>query len=251
MKSRRRHELQQNVLDAELGKVVGFFKKRGSWIAWGVLIAALIVFLVVYVRGRGRREIEKLQARYDQLMSVQFRPGVDIAEILAGFKALVDQDDDERIAALACVRVANMYAASSRSASQRTGSEWLTFVAQAEKYYHRAIENFPDERLAVAEAHLGLAKLAESRTPPNLNAARNQYQAIIKVPQLAGYPVMREAQRSLAALDALGEPIPMATTTQAATSRAATAPTTTQAATSRTATAPAESSPAEAGTNGK
>ena len=43
MKSKRRHELKQNVLDAELGQIITFLKKRGTYLAWGVLLIGNLI----------------------------------------------------------------------------------------------------------------------------------------------------------------------------------------------------------------
>ncbi len=67
MKAKRRHELKQNTLDAELGKFVGFIKKRGNLIAWGALIVAFIVLVSVYFYRKHVINQENMLVQYDNL----------------------------------------------------------------------------------------------------------------------------------------------------------------------------------------
>ncbi len=211
MKAKRRHELQHNVLDAELGKIVEFFKKRGSLIAWGILVAALVVFLIIYVRGRGVRVAETLQANYDR-WTIEYRNQGGTDKVLEGFQTLAEQTDDERIAALASVRIGDIYATKLRAGGPRSDSERAAFHTQAKTYYERVLSQFPDQTLAVAKSRFGLAKLAESQTPPDIETARSYYRKIVATQQLLAQPVMAEAQGSLDRLEEILEPIPMATT---------------------------------------
>ncbi len=47
MKSQRRHELQQNVLDEELGKGIAFLKRWGFHLAMGVVVVIVLIWLGV------------------------------------------------------------------------------------------------------------------------------------------------------------------------------------------------------------
>ena len=213
MKARRRHELQENVLSAELSQVVDFFKKRGTAIAWGVLIAALIVFVAVYVRGRSRQKHARLQAQFNTAMTDLALPPEDRIRLL---EELAGQDDRQDIAALATVSLGDEY--TRKSMTTMAGpladpAEWKSFADRAAAYYRRAISSFADQKPAVARAHLGLGKLAESRG--DLEAAREEYQAVLKIAGLAGHPAAQQAARNMQQLSVLAEPVRMASTAPA------------------------------------
>ena len=55
MKSKRRHELQENVLAHELVEVKQFFSKYGSWIFGGSLAVLIVVLIVWFAHSRGRQ----------------------------------------------------------------------------------------------------------------------------------------------------------------------------------------------------
>ena len=208
MKARRRHDLKQNVLDAELAKGVKFLKKRGAHIAWGVLIAALIIFAVVYIRSRKTSAMGNVQARFRQLTRYADNPGLaqdspdaSADNVLAGFKELAQQDTDERIAALSTVRVGEIYAqrAFVAAATDKTAQEG--FLEDSAGYYRKAIASFPEQSQAVARAHLGLAQLAETRG--DLDAARTEYKAVAAMGARAPANMVELAADSLKKLDKL------------------------------------------------
>jgi len=214
MKARRRHELKENVLAAELGKTVEFFRKWGTYIAWGALIAALIVLVVVYSRSKSRQRISSLWARYDRVVRQQFNPRVNLDDMLRGLKSLVEQNSEPWIAANACVYTGITYA---RQASGAWGgSEALLLESprdEAKKYYQRAIEQYSRFPQVVAKAHFGLGKLAEDAG--ELEQARAHYQAILEMDGLEGHPIRLWAKAALDGLEDLAEPVKMASTAPA------------------------------------
>ena len=228
MKAKRRHELQHNVLDAELGKVLGFFKRHGSRLVTGVLVVLAVVLVAMRLRSCSREKSLALQQRYDDLV-LRADPEMQPDDRLARLKELAGQDDDRRIAAMACVAVAETYAA--RAILSPSAAERAAFVSDAEEYCRKTVEQFADQPLCVAKARIGLAKLAEGRR--DFAAAREQYTAVKAMTDLAGTPVLDLAEVSLAELVRLEAPVRMATTTSAPASGPATGP--------ATATAPASS----------
>ena len=211
MKAKRRHELQENVLSSELAQVVGFFKKRGSAIAWGVLIAALIVFVIVYVRGKSQKKAARLQQDFDTAMTAATLTPEARKDIL---RSLAEQNDDERIAALSVVRLGDIYLAEMTVAGPTTDPvEWKRLGDEAGRWYRVAIDSFGDETLPVAKAHFGLGKLAENRR--DFETARVEYQAAIRITELSGQDVVKRASWSMQRLELLGKPVAMATTAPA------------------------------------
>ena len=212
MKSQRRHELQHNLLDAELGKIIGFFKKYGNYIAWGVLIAALIILVATYSVSKQRRAVTDIHARYDRAMTDS---GVKPDDRINDLTALAVQDADSKVAALACIAAGDAYGAklvtslAPMSADQRKEN-----IRQAEVYYRMAINNFANRPEIVARAHFGLGRLAENQR--NFDTAQTEYQAVLSMPlKTSGGTIYAAAKKALEGLDELRTPIPMATTAPA------------------------------------
>ena len=198
MKSKRRHELKQNVLDLELARGMSFLKKRGGQLLWAVAIAALVVLAAVYVYRSHRDKHAALQAEYSTLKAAAADPGTKADELLDRFRLLAEQDDNKRIAALACVDMGDIHAGQADQAEQ------------AAKWYQAAIQRFAGQALAAAKARIGLAKLAEQRR--DFDAARAEYQAVLKMPQLHDQPVAACARQGLAEIENLHGEVRMATT---------------------------------------
>lgn len=211
MKSRRRHELQKNVLQKELGKAADFFRKYGTYIVWGGVVAALVLLVAVYSITQSRDRRRKILASYEQAMTDQT---LTMDERLSDLKALAEQDTNKDIAALACLRVADQSA--SRLARARSSTPTLdrkSYRDQAEAYYRKAIAGFGDRPLIVGRAHLGLASLAE--TQRDFDTAEAEYQMVLAMLELQGTPLAEAATRGLETLDELRLSVAMATTAPA------------------------------------
>ena len=199
MKSRRRHELKQNVLGAELGKVIKFLKKRGSLIAWGILAASLITLIAVWSYKGAKATQRELLDEFDSLVSGG--PGTNPQQWLQRMRALADQDKNQRLAVRASVEYAD-----------RCAAQGLT--DQADSYYRRVISDFSDQPTEVAKAHLGLGKLAESER--RFDDAQVEYEAVRRMIELTdAHPLVIEAERCLDAMERLRRPVRMAATAPA------------------------------------
>jgi len=210
MKAKRRHELQQNVLDAELGKVIDFFKRRGTTILWGVGIAALIVLVGVYVHRRHQAKLSVPQQRYDRLKATARFGVADPDQLLRTLETLADQRDNKEVAALASVDVGDTCAMRNLIGTKLTGAERAKLAQNARQRYQLVLREFSDLPAAVGRAHLGLAKLAENRR--DFSAARVQYQAALGLGDPAGPITRAMAQDGLNRLEDLATPVRLATT---------------------------------------
>jgi len=206
MKAKRRHELHQNALDAELHKIIGFFKRYGTWIGWGALIVALVVLVVVYLARQ--REHRDLQLRQDLNAAMSESPDITPEDRLARLQALAAQTDSKPIAAEALVALGDTYARQALSAE--AGAERTSYLDRAAEAYSRLVAEFGEEPVFVAKAHIGLAKLAETRR--DFQAARAEYNAVLAIPAVQGLPAVAVARQSLGQLSSLEQPVPMATT---------------------------------------
>lgn len=237
MKTRRRHELKENVLAHELGKIKDFFNRYGNWIT-GAVVAALIVFLIVWhYRARSARELAEQRNNYETFRREIYEPEKrDSAE--AGLIELAENARDPFISALACVDVADFCSSRYADALRRSdAAQTQQYRRKAEKYYRLVIQKHPDRNPFVARAHFGLGMLAENQA--DWTTARSEYEQVRRLVNSA-YPVAIEAQLRLNRLDGWSKPVRFATT------EPATAPATTAPATTEPATAPATTEPASA-----
>lgn len=208
MKSTRRHELQHNVLDAEIGKGLQFFKNHGTKLLWALAIVATVAMAIYwYTSSQSRRKAETA-AQYSDLKTRQLQSGEMSDSIVEGFKSLIEQKRIPRIAAMACVDVGDIYATKMMNAENRTDADSL--AVKATEYYQKAIADFPKHQSPLAKAHLGLAKLAEGQG--NVTSATKEYKAVVAMSGLAGQPVVAEAEAGLKKLDSLKEKVKLATT---------------------------------------
>jgi len=216
MKSQRRHELQHNVLDAEIAKGVQYARSHRTILSWGVVIAAVALLVVWLAVGHVRKKGLEAQRQYERLtMDAE----ITEAEQMDGLKTL-SQGRDKRYAALALVRLGDVYAMQLLGAMGMPAAQQGELAEMAAGFYRQVIDRYPDQKQAVAEARLGLGKLSESRG--DLAAAREQYQAVLLMTELAGRPVLVRAQMEMQGLEAIRGPIRMATTTSAPASAPAT-----------------------------
>lgn len=215
MKSKRRHELQHNVLDAELGKVIAFIKRRGTHLAGGLLIVAVVVFVVVSLARSKRGDDEQRQTQFHQALEMGPGNRLDEKRRLEIFKSLTLQTSDKKLASLACVAAGDVYATMlAVGRMQMSDAEAREHADQAAEWYNKVIAEFGDHPVAVAKAHFGLAKLAENRG--DLDAAREEYETIgLMEAPLAGQPLQLFARAGLNSIDDLAELVRMASTAPA------------------------------------
>ena len=215
MKSKRRHELQRNVLNAELGRIVTFVKRRGTHLAGGLLLVAVVIFVIVGL-ARGRRgDDEQRQTQFHQALEMGSQDMLDEERRIGVYKSLAEQTSDLKLASLAAVAVGDTYATMlAVGRTQMSDTEVSERADQAAEWYNKTIAEFADHPIAVAKAHFGLAKLAENRG--DLDAAREEYEIIGEMEALlSGQPVQLFALAGANGIDSLVESVRMASTAPA------------------------------------
>jgi len=215
MKSKRRHELHENMLAGELRKAWEFLKQRGGQLATAALIVAVLIFAYVLYSRHSESNTLGVQGEWDRAVNGTAKPE-ERAKLLEDLAA---QTGDRRIAALSCVELGYDYA--TKALLAKTGYERTALEESAGKWYQKTIADFPTQNLAVAKAQFGLGKLYESQR--KLNEAAEQYRLAKSSPELVGQPVAILAESSLQRLKMLESPVVMATTMP--TSAPATGPT--------------------------
>jgi predicted negative regulator of RcsB-dependent stress response len=207
MKAQRRHDLRENLLASEIGKVADFLKKNGSYLATGVLVVAVAVFAVVILRGRAEAKEAGVRLQWDRVQQAKYAPEFDRSQLVKELTDLTEQTTDKRLAALAAVELGDEF---SRRILASNDVDRTELAKKAEYWYRWAISKFVEEDLAVGKAHLGLATLHE--TAGQFDQAATELQAVTKMTQLQGQPVMLLARIELQRLADLKQPVRMATT---------------------------------------
>jgi hypothetical protein len=228
MKSKRRHELHENMLAGELRKAWEFIQQRGGQLATGALVIAVLIFAYVYYTRYSESKTFGVQGDWDRALTGQ----VKSEERASLLETLAAQTGDRRIAALACVELGYDYA--TKALLAKTGSERAALEESAGKWYQKTIADFSDQKLALAKAQFGLGKLYESQR--KLKEAAEQYGLAKASPELVGQPVVILAESSLQRLTMLASPVVMVTTMPASAPAPTSAP----------ASAPAAKAPASA-----
>lgn len=208
MKSQRRHELQKNTLDAELTRLKSLYRKHGTKLSWGLVIAAAVVLALVFWNRRVEQRQADVQYQYDQVQQFSAQPGTNREDILNRLRELSLQDDVEWVAADASLALGRMYAVQSLIAP--TAEERRRAADAARSAYTRVVETFDTFPVPVAGAQLGLGKLEEGRG--DVEAARKRYQLVLEMKPLDGYPVKTLAEDALRRLHDMGAPVRLATT---------------------------------------
>ena len=196
MKSERRHELEHNVLDAEISKTIGFFKKHLNRILTVILIVLLVIVGWMFWDRRKSKKAWEDQNQYDQLyiqINLDKADPAVTSKLINGFLALSKDSSSREIAANSLLQIATLSSLQGLSVNQP--DEQKKAYDQAESYYRQVINQCGEFPFIVAGAKVGLGKLAETRN--NIPEARKLYQSTIDMPGIDGYPVKKLAEKAL------------------------------------------------------
>ena len=207
MKSKRRHELQENVLAQELAQVKQFFSKYGNWIAGGLAAVLIVVLIVWYAHSRAEKRETEEEARFSRAVRQVDDPANE-ASALASLGELAENAKNRLLAARVAGSLGGFYS-SKRRASVREGSaEAADFMAKAKRYYEIVVREPSQPRQLLASAHVGLGTLAYDAG--DVATAKAEYGKAVKAhPQSPGG---LEARRQLAAMAGRSGPVHIVTT---------------------------------------
>lgn len=230
MKARRRHELKENVLAHELGQLKEFLGKYGNWVFGGLAAAVIVLLVARHYVGRGQARYDEDKQRLEQLQQdAKLLPGQRLDKLTG----LLETIENPVLAAEAAVWAGDLCVDEQLKALHEANrSEAAGYASKAEGYYTQVISKYPDTKLFVAKAHLGLGILAENAGAPA--KAKEHYEEILRLVN-SGYPVAQEAKRRLGMHQAWSRPVRFST--------APAEPTTATAPATGPSTAPAETQP--------
>lgn len=207
MKSKRRHELQENVLAHELVEVKQFFSKYGNWIFGGLAAVVIVVLIVWYAHGQAERRTREEKAQFNRAIGQMYDPAKE-ASALASLGELAENAKDRLLAARVAGLLGEVYS-SKHQASVREGSaEAADFMTKAKRYYQMVVDDGNAPKPLLAAAHVGLGTLAYDSG--DVATAKAEYGKAVKAQPES--PGGLEARRLLAAMEGRSGPVHIVTT---------------------------------------
>lgn len=230
MKAQRRHELKTNELARGLEHAPEFFRRYGGKILAALIVLVLAIYLLYWRTAGARRESEEaakslsgvryligelkntnpLRTNINELAKLRADIARDAAAVI---DAALKQGGDPKIQANVLVargdlnwtlaNLPDMPSAATQPAMQFKQNE-SELLKSAEEAYQEVLNRFPDEPLAVASAHFGLAAVAENRA--DWGAAARHYQMVAgadKVPPI----FKQQAEDRLVKLEEIRRPV--------------------------------------------
>ncbi len=204
MKAKRRHELQENVLSAELTEIVQFFKERGSTLILIVLVTLIVIFGVYYFYSSSAEKSAEAQRKLTMVLTEIGQDMLQKERLLMGLSG----GPDKRVAARATVALGDLYSLELGMKESSNTLDRQHLMDSARSKYESVLRTFSEQKEAVALAYMGLGSLAE--TSKQFDIARSQYEAAKAVSGIEGYPVYDQAVEAMGELDELSKPVRMA-----------------------------------------
>lgn len=206
MKSKRRHELQENVLAQELVQVKQFFNKYGNWLAGGLLAVLAVVLIVWYSGSRADTRRKEEEARFNLAIRQVHDPAKE-AGALASLGELAENAKDRLLAGRVACFLGDFHC-SKHQASVREGSdEAADFMAKAKRYYQMVIREQSLPKPLLAGAHLGLGTLAHDSG--DVASAKAEYERASRIDPLSSAGL--KARDRLTAMQARTGPVHIVT----------------------------------------
>ena len=218
MKRERRHELHENMVSQFLQQCLAFIRKNSNALSWGLLVVAVLALATALWYRSSKESDEKQRAEFD---AVVFNASTDMKpdELLTRRKAILQNDKDKYRLSMTTYAIGLEYA---RQALVASGAEKKDLEDQANDYYSQVVNKYGDQVILVGKAHMGLGKIAEGRG--DFNKAREEYQAVLMMSALAGYPLRDFAEEAGKALAQYKQPVAFATTEPSTQATSASAP---------------------------
>ena len=207
MKSKRRHELQENVLAHELVEVKQFFSKYGNWILGGLAAVGIVVLVVLYTGRRAETRAIEEEAQFRRAIRQVHDPANE-ARALASLGGLAENAKDRLLAARVAGFLGKFYSSKHQASVTAGSAEAADFMTKAKRYYEMVVREPSQPKPLLASAHLGLGTLAYDAG--DVATAKAEYEKAIKAhPQSPGG---LEARHLLAEMEGRSGPVHIVTT---------------------------------------
>ncbi len=202
MKAERRHELQHNSLDAELGKTVKFFKDHSSKIVVGVTLVVFVIAAGIFAMHKYETARVEPRIAFDKVMS-NLASDTDKKKTLSQLEVLSRQTGNPDVAAMSLLEIGRIH--TDRYVTDPLNCEGD--LKEARDAYTKVADG--DSPTFAARGKLGLGTLAECEG--NLDLARKQYQSVIDMKGTVSVGALDAATENLAVLDKIREPVVLST----------------------------------------
>lgn len=237
MKSERRHELKENALASEFGKMRSFFDRYGNYVLL-VAGAAVLIFVVTWVwHGRSQRARAEENALFENAQMSVLEKGPGAKPALADLANLAENAHVKALGAKAAVLSGDVYLQVYIEAVAKGQEEQAADARKSvEQYYRLALDKYKGQTLQAAQAHYGLGVMHE--TAGQRDEALKEYKVAA---ELGGknYQIGKMAAEAGKALESQSQPARLATTTSAPGGAIVFRPTTSTAPASMPASGPA------------
>jgi len=206
LKAQRRHELKESELAKDLGKAGRFIKDNLRSLTMSLVILIAVILLVVVLINR---HIESRQAEWRDFYIRTAVPQMGSAQTRAELQSLAEQTSQDDLAAWIYVRIGDLATVEwSGRQYELSSAQSAALQREAKTAFETVITRYGDHVRAVAKAHLGLGRLAESTG--DIEGARAAYQVAADLQSQGAGLVAAEALRRQAQLDTLPAEAPMA-----------------------------------------
>lgn len=203
MKSERRHQLKSSELGDMLEQAKVYAAENWSKIASVAVLVIVLIAVGLYIRHSRSQEVAQ---NWQQMFAVLNR---DTSAGKIDLEQIALQSSDKNLAAIAWKVLGDQYL-----------NRWLLaediqrddLAREARKAYMQILDQYQDNTLAVADAHIGLAVLAENLG--QWSDARDHCQKIVSDPRFVGTIFAALAQNRLANLNRWQEPVVFAAEAQ-------------------------------------
>ncbi len=207
MKSKRRHELQENVLAHELVEVKQFFSKYGNWLAGGLTAVLIVVGIVWYAHRQAERRASEEKAQFNRAIGQMYDPANE-ASALASLGELAENAKDRLLAARVAGLLGEVYSGKHQASASEGSLEAADLMAKAKRYYQMVIDERNAPKPLLAAAHVGLGTLAYDSG--DVATAKAEYGKAVKAQPES--PGGIEARYQLAAMEGRSGPVHFVTT---------------------------------------
>ena len=189
MKSQRRHDLQQNALDEELGKGINFLKK---WL-WHMImgVACIIILTYIGISIYNNYQVGKMNEQTQLSAWINQKAATD-DEVKEAREELAEQTGKTGAIATFLQGRDKMIEASKLGSTDAQDKAKLRSEASAK--FNKVISDFDDCPNIHAKARMGLARLAEDSG--DFSEAISQYKEIVADSALVGHPIYTLAGES-------------------------------------------------------
>jgi len=201
MKTTRRQQLRTNELAQSLAELMEFFRRNSTAVLAGSAGVILVLVLGVYWY------VARVSARYqgwDDFYGSQLVAEGSPDARLSAFRAVAGKYKDPVLVALSWLKLGDACVQEAVSGT-RSGEEVMRLHSEAANAYLTILNHYPDQTLAVAGAHFGLAFLEENQH--RWEEARKHYQAVADDPRFAHMPHKTEALEAIKRLETLRQPV--------------------------------------------